>query len=193
MALDDVVNAVKLHVVDATALLVVSHPVYGAMETYIAGMDDEVSLISRLIITGISYLGFASLISRGRDFSRSFFGISDETKERFQVGHDMVYNAVFNLVANPLIYLAAGSRDVQEIAVGSLSGAAIGLTFGGLFGYSLDAYRDLFGLKSTNRLPDLVAKQSSSRKKAIAFAGMAVSTALLALVYVSTPDSLELF
>lgn len=72
----------KYHVIDSTALLAASNPIYSVFETCIAGMSDSVSINARLVATGLSYLGMGTMFARGRDFSRRLFKITDKTKER---------------------------------------------------------------------------------------------------------------
>ena len=61
----------KAHLVDSTALLAESTPVFAAFETGIAGMSDEISLNARLLATGLTYFGgMGYAYAKGRDIYR---------------------------------------------------------------------------------------------------------------------------
>lgn len=180
----------KQHVVDTTAILAESTPIFAAYETALAGMSDEVSINARLIAAGLGYVGFGSLLTRGRDLWRSKFNITDETKEKIQVLHDTLYLGAFNLVGGPLLYYASGSRDPKEIAIGTALAIGVGSVNGAPLGYAVDTFRDLIGLKECNResYPNIVKKQSSRVKKGIAAGLVAASIGATAGIYGLTSD-----
>lgn len=179
----------KFHFVDGTALLLATNPIYSAFETTVAGMSDDVSIRARLIVTGITYLGMGSLFSRGRDLSRRLFKISDETRERIQVLHDIGYAAVLNAVMAPPIYLTSGANG-KEALVGGAIATVFGATMGPWMGYSIDVARDLTGLGNCERnlYPDLVRRQRPGVKKGLATILAAGSLAINAGIYALTPD-----
>ena len=186
------VEWLKYHVVDTTALLASTNPIYSAMEVGIAGMSDQVSIDSRELVAYLSYGGMGLAFARGRDLSRKIFGITDERRERVQTFHDMVYTAGFNLVVAPLIYLGMGASS-KEAIVGGLSAGAFSTVMGPLMGYSIDVARDLTGLQESNRpsYPDLVKKQRLMVKKGLAALLTAGSIAAMAGIYALNPNNQE--
>ncbi len=179
------------HIVDSTALLAESTPVYAAFENGLAGMSDEVSMNARIIAAALTYLGGMGFIfAKGRDISRKLFNITEQTRERIQSLHDASYNGAFNLVAAPLIYMASGARDAKEIVIGTASAIGFGLINGAPMGYSVDLFRDLTGLKECNRpsYPELLKRQNSWTKKGLAALLTAGAIALTAGMYHVTPD-----
>jgi hypothetical protein len=145
-------NSLTCHLVDSTALLVESTPVFAFFETRIAGMSNTVSINARLFAAGLTYLaGTGYIYAKGRDLSRRLFKIKDDTTERLQVLHDAAYLSAFNLVVAPLIYGASGARNIKQIAIGTATAMGFGLINGGLMGYAVDLFRDLTGLKECNR------------------------------------------
>ncbi|MBI2452305.1 hypothetical protein HYV50_04495 [Candidatus Pacearchaeota archaeon] len=183
-------DSLTYHLIDSTALLAESTPVFAAFETGIAGMSNEVSLNARLLAGGLLYAGIGTALAKGRDLWRKVFKISDTTKERVQMLHDTAYLAAFNLVAGPAIYYASGSRDLKEIAIGTACGIAFGSVNGTPLGYAVDTFRDLTGLKECKRpsYPDILKRQNSRTKKGLAALLTAGAIALTAGIYSLTPD-----
>jgi len=179
----------KQHVVDSTAILTIGTPISAAMEVGLAGMSDEVSINARLIAAGLTYGGFGSIFSRGRDLWRKEFKITDTTREKIQLAHDTAYLTSLNLALNPIFYYVSGSRDWKEIAIGTA--AATGLTFliGGSAGYTLDAIRDLTGVKKSQRVPIKIRNLSPKIKKGLAALILAGSLGLTAGIYGLTNDN----
>ena len=179
----------KYHLVDTTALLASANPLFSAMEVGIAGMSDEVSINSKITIAAISYLGMGFAFSRGRDLSRKFFKISDKTKEKVQIFHDIAYTATFNLVMSPIIYSSMGA-DLEQSIIGGVSSAGISIVIGPLSGYSVDVARDLTGLKDCDRIsyPKAIKKQKPSLKKGLAGLLVAGSILTMAGIYSLTPN-----
>lgn len=188
------VDNLKYHVVDSTALLAESTPIFAAFETGLAGMSDDISMNARLFATGLTYLGgMGYAYAKGRDLSRKLFKIKDTTKEKIQGFHDSVYLGAFNLAVAPAIYLASGARDPKEIAIGTASAIALGLVNGAPMGYAVDLFRDLTGLKECERpsYPRLLKRQNSKTKKGLAALLTAGAIALTAGVYSLTPNKQE--
>src|SRR3989338_2385030 len=171
-------EGLKYHLVDSTALLTSSTPVYAAMEVGIVGMSDQVSLGSRLSGAVITYGGIGWAFAKGRDLSRRFFSITDKTRERIQTLHDSLYTAVFNGVMTPPLYLAMGA-DTNQAIFGGLSAAALSIPMGPVLGYSVDVARDMTGLRTCER---------PSVKKGLAALLLAGSIVATAGVYALTPD-----
>ena len=181
-------DSLKYHVVDSTALMAVSTPVFAAFETDCAGMTDENSLNARLLAVGLTYAGMGSLFSKGLDVSRKLFKIKPETKEKMKQLHDAAYATAYNLVICPPFYYVAGVREPEQIALGTAAGMGFALVMGGPMGYAVDAFRDLTGLKKSERLPELVSKQNSKVKRGLAALLVGGAIALTAGIYSSTPN-----
>lgn len=188
--INKIIDNLKYHFIDSTAMLAESTPIFAAFETGLAGMSDEVSINARLFSTGLSYLGMGYAYAKGRDLSRKLFKIKETTKEKIQGLHDSVYLSAFNLVVAPLIYFASGTRDPKEIAIGTASAVTFGLVNGAPMGYAVDLFRDLTGLKNCERpsYPNLLKKQNSKIKKSLAALLTAGAIALTAGVYALTPN-----
>lgn len=182
---------IKYHLVDSTAILAESAPVFAAFETQLAGLSDEISMNARMLVAGLTYFaGMGYLFGKGRDLSRKVFKVKDETKEKIKLIHDGLYTGAFNLIGAPLIYLASGAKDLTEIALGTAVSVGIGSLNGPLAGYSIDAFRDLTGLEECNRTsyPNFIKKQSSKIKKGLAALLVAGSLSLIAGNYALTTD-----
>jgi len=182
------------HLVDSTALLAESTPIFAAFETGLAGMSDEISMNARLFATGLTYLGGMGIAySKGRDFYRKNFKITDKTRERVQSLNDAAYTGLFNLAVAPAIYLASGARDPKEIAIGTASAIALGLVNGAPMGYAVDVFRDLTGLKDCERpsYPNLLKRQSSKTKKGLVALLVAGAIAATAGIYALNPNKSE--
>jgi hypothetical protein len=131
-------------------------------------MSDQISIDTRLTIAGISYGGMGFAFARGRDLSRKIFHITDQSRERTQTIHDIAYTAAFNLAIAPPLYIAMGA-DVKQAIIGGLSAAAMSTIMGPLSGYSIDAARDLTGLRDCERpsYPKLIRRQKNPSKKVL--------------------------
>jgi len=189
MAFEKIKDWAKYHMVDTTSLLTATNPAYSASEVFIAGMPDQVSIDSRLTIVGISYTFMGPLFARGRDFSRRLFGITDQTKERTQLIHDVAYAAAFNLVVSPIIYLSMGA-DIKQATIGAGTAAVLSIGTGPLMGYAVDVGRDLTGLRDCERAsyPDVIKRQRPVVKKSLAGVLVAASIATMAGIYALTPN-----
>ncbi len=186
-------EGLKYHLVDTTALLTASNPIYSGTETLITRMSDGISINARLIASGIAYLGVGFVFARGRDLSKKLFKINDRTKELVQYSHDIAFTATMNLVFAPLIYLASGETDIKKITIGTGAVMAFSAITGGPMGYAVDVFRDLTGLKKCERksYPSLIKKQRSSVKKGLAALLVGTSIATMAGIYALTPNRNE--
>ncbi|MBI2102326.1 L-alanine exporter AlaE [Candidatus Woesearchaeota archaeon] len=201
MSLESVIKTVKEYFVheyfsrryisDCTAVAVVSTPAYALMEKAVAGMSDKVSLDSRLWAAGLGYVGLNSLISLGRDYSRRMFGITHDDQKFFRKNHDPIYFGAAVVASNPLFYLAMGARDLKEIVVGTLAGAAVALAVGKPTGYVIDWFRDFFGIKKAERLPRFMKNAGPQKKKLLAAGLIAASAALTGAIYTVFTDNQE--
>ena len=185
-----IVNYLKNHVIDSTAVVIESTPIFSAFEVGMAGMSDDVSINARLIGAAITYGGICSVLTKGRDAWRKLFKVSDTTKERIQMFHDTAYLAAFNLVAAPTIYYASGSRALKEIAIGTACSIAFGSINGTPLGYAIDTFRDLTGIKECERssYPKLLKRQDTRTKKSLAALLTAGTIVLTAGIYSLTPN-----
>ena len=180
----------KAYLIDSTAVCTVANPIYALIETNVAGMSDETSIKARILGTLLTYVGMGSAISKGSDFSRKLFKITDKTKEKIQFIHDATYLAAFNAAIGPIFYYASGSRDPKEIALGTLGGLCFGLVSGYPFRYSIDTHRDLSGLGVCERksYPSLIKNRSSKFKKSLVGFLAAASIATTIGIYALTPE-----
>jgi|SRR3989338_170065 len=185
---EKVKDSLKYHVVDSTALLAESTPAFAAYETFIVGMSSEISMNTRLIVAGSTYAGLGYLYGKGRDISRKMFNVTDKTSERFQQLHDVLYTGAFNLAVSPAFYLTAGETDAKKIAIGTACAIGLGAINGGPMGYAVDTFRDLTGLRKSERLSKLVGRQNSKVKKGLAALLVGGAIALTAVVYSTKPD-----
>jgi len=178
----------KKHVVDTTAIVAESNPIFGAVELGLIGMTPAASLNSRVLATTVGYLGLARLYSSGRDFSRRIFNITDQTRERVQAYHDLAYAVTFNFAFSPIMYAAAQrfageDLDWKKIALGTGMSLLLGAANGIPLGYSIDVFRDLTGIEECKR-PSYFLKKQSPRVKRLALAGIiALSLGVTGLMY----------
>jgi len=180
-------KALKTHLVDSTALMVPSTPLFGAFETFVAGMSVENSIHARALAYGLTYAGMGRLFTKGLDISRNLFKIKPETKERVKQFHDTAYAVTYNLAISPFFYYAAGVRDFKQIAIGTGMAMGVALFIGGPMGYFVDGYRDLMGIKDSKRIPRAVSGQSPRIKKTIAALVLSSSIGLTAGLYQFVP------
>lgn len=177
------------HLVDSSAIVTVSNPLFTAIEITAGGMSNDLSQKARTLGILTLYGGVSFLIDKGRRVSRRIFKITQESRERAQWLHDTLYLATFNALTAPGFYYFAGARTFREYAVGTLGAIGFGLFGGGLMMYAKDAFRDLLGLETCRRraYPDLVRRQNPKIKKGLAVAVAAGSLALMNLMYSLNP------
>lgn len=157
----------KKYLIDSTAILTVTTPLFATFETFIAGMSIENSINSKFVAVGLTYAGMGRLFTSSLDLSRKVFNIGPETSEKIKHFHDASYSAAYNLLICPAFYYVSGVRDLKQIAIGTGIGVGMGLVAGGPMGYAIDAFRDLTGLESSKRIPLIVTQQSSKIKKSL--------------------------
>lgn len=178
----------KKHFSDCTANLAVSTPIAAGLETFFAGMSDDVSINARLISAIFSYVGVGSLVSRGRDFYKNIFHITDNTNEKTQTMHDAIYFVLANLLLAPPLYVFSGTKDVGEIVLGTLSCMAIGGTTGPVTGYAISSFRDFAGIERCGRLPKKIQNLKDKTKKGV-LSLLILSSVLASFgIYSFTPD-----
>lgn len=188
MDLEKIVDKGKQHLIDSTALFVVSTPVAGFLENVLSGMSDEQSLKSRIIVGGLYLSGLGGALGYFRDKYRKLMKITEKTKEKYQQMHDMLYVGVATLIVNPMIYVSAGVEDFKQVATASGFAALLAGTVGGVMGYSIDLYRDLANYKKSERIPRRISKLGKHAKKILGAGIFATSMAITGLIYHLTPD-----
>ncbi|HYD02693.1 MAG TPA: hypothetical protein VEC16_00180, partial [Alphaproteobacteria bacterium] len=146
------VDKLKTHISDSTALNVESAPVMAAFEVGLLGFSNFASLNSRLFSLGLTYAGTGSLFTQGRDYSRKKFGINDETSEKARGIHDVAYTGAFNFGFNMFVYsishfVAGENIEGIELIKDSGISAILGATNGWPMNYCVDMFRDLAGIK----------------------------------------------
>ncbi len=183
-------NNLKYHLVDSTAMIAESTPIFAVFETGLAGMSDDVSINARLLSIGLAYSGMSYAYTKGRDLSRKLFKIKETAKEKIQILHDTFYLGAFSLAVAPAVYFASGIRNPKEIIIGTAGAIAIGLINGAPMGYTVDLFRDLTGLKNCERpsYPTSLKRLNSKTKKSLVVLLTAGAIALTAGVYYLTSD-----
>src|SRR3989344_2224351 len=82
------------HFVSSTALLVESTPIFAFIETFIAGVSDTNSLITRSITGGFIYFGGGGWIyNKGRELYQNIFA----NYSKYPWLHDGIYTGLFNV------------------------------------------------------------------------------------------------
>jgi len=187
MLKDKINYEIKRHFSDSTAINTVFFPLYSFLETFVVGMSNAISFNSRLMNAGLVYAGLGSF-TKIRDFSKEkLFNIKKNTKEIFKYAHDGLFAATMILGIKPIIYLASGETDWRKIALGTLGSVGLGSILAGPICHLVDIYRDLTGVKESERTPYILQSQSPRIKKTIAAAALATSLALGGLIYYINP------
>lgn len=183
-------DGLKYHLVDSTAMIASSYPIYVLFETTVNGMSDDVSRNTKIYGALLAYGGLGTVISKGRDFFRKAFNITQRTPEKIQRRYDSAYFAAINLPICSGLYISAGETDISKIAIGTLFGMGLGAFGGSVFGYAIDVYRDLTGLNECERklYPNFLKKLNLAAKRGVAVALTAASMGSLGLIYYLTPD-----
>ncbi len=176
-------TALRQHLTDATAIIAESTPLFAGFETFVAGMANPVSLNARLLAVGLAFGGLGYVYGKGRDLTRKTFKITDKSKESVQQFCDAGYALAFNVLLSPPVYLISGSRNFKEIALGTACAGVMGLINGGPIGYVIDTFRDMSGLKKSERIPNWIKDKSPAVKKGLAALTLALSLGLTAGVY----------
>lgn len=198
----------KSHVVDTTALLVASHPIYTAFEVnagkifgripfigeYTKDLTDDVSIGVRKMISLWSYCGLTIAFMAASNFSRKKCRITDESSELAQTTHDTIFPVVFNAACGPALYYfgsPAADRSLENVVSGTLVAMVMGAVTGGIMRYSVGAARDLTEIEPYKRktYPDFIRNQSPAAKRRIATLAMGASLGLMGLIYSLTDDT----
>lgn len=181
----------KHNLVDAIGTYTAGTPLIVLIENGFAGVSDETSFKSRLMVGGLLFLGLGGGIGWLRDKSKKLCKITDKSKEMYQQAHDMTYIAGISLVINPTVYYVSGCRDFKEIVYGTLSTMGVALVTGGAIGYSMDMYRVLLRDQQSERIPQVIQQRGKIAKYALAAGIFAASMGFTGSVYHFSPDSVE--
>lgn len=176
-------DSIKKHLIDSTAISTVTNTVMAPLETLVCGMSNDVSISARILGTTLTFVGMGSLYSKGRELSKELFNITEKTSEKIKALHDIAYTSGYLLATTPLFYYASGSRDITEIATGTIASAAVGLLAGAPTGYIIDTYRDFTEIEKSERLPNCLKNRSSKVKKSLATLITAGAVATTATFY----------
>ncbi len=179
----------KKNLVDSLGFLIVSTPAGAFLENVLTGMDDDLSILSRLMVGGLYISGLGGLIGKGRRLSHQLWGIADKTKERYHGIHDALYMMGVTAIVNPAIYVIAGSKTKSEIIAASVLAVLTAGGAGWAMGYSADVFNDLLGLKSCKRAsyPASIKNREPQFKRRLAVGLTALSLGVSGLMYGLTP------
>ncbi len=187
MNLEGIISRVEKQMVDATALVVASQPVYAFFELYVGHVPPDTSFGSRLWAIGTTYAGVGLLVSMCREWWKSRARIAPGSSEKRKLIHDMGYKAVFNVLTQPITYVGVGlfteGMSVEKIVSGTVATTVVAFLSGGYECYVLDAFRELWGVNAPERLPMCVQNMTSAQKKGIALVFSAVSYVSLGFLY----------
>lgn len=185
--IEKIKNEIHRNTSDATALVTVYTPLNVVIETFAAGMTDEVSLKTRLGMVGLCYAGLASVMKL-RDASKNYFGITKKSSELIKYVHDMAWGLVIVLGVRSLVYLASGEDDWKKIGISIGISVPVGGLLSGPGMHLVDIYRDFTGWKESERVPKLLQNRSRGVRGGIMGGLAAASIGLTGLVYGWTPD-----
>ena len=187
MNLENILSRVEKHVIDATAFVVASQPVYAFFELYVGHVPPQTSLGSRLWSIGTTYAGVGAFVSFGREWWKSRAHINTGASEKKRIIHDMGYKAAFNFLTQPITYVAVGyftgDITVEGVIGGTLATTVVAFFSGGYECYALDAFRELWGIHPLKRLPVCVQRMKSTHKKGLVTLFSVASCLALYLLY----------
>ncbi len=179
MKIEKIVDLGKHYLVDNTALLLGSTPIYTAMETLASGMSVATSFESRLKVAALAYMGLGTFYVKGRDLSKKILGFTEKTKGWKHVVHDSIYNLAWNIPFSIVIYQTSGA-DLEQTVKGVAGASILSFVSGPINGHSIDAFRDFTGtIPSPRKMPKIIKNSKKSVKKLLAagmVAGSLIST-----------------
>lgn len=179
---------VRSHVVDTTAVLVASNPIFTLSENVLSGMSDKLSIDNRINGSLLFYLGAGFLFSKGREVYNRLLNIKEDSK--YKGLYDVVWGTIFGAGFNAAV-TATNSQSLEDIAAGAFAGAITGSVTGFPAGYSIDTFRDFTGISPSERLPEKVKGFSRKAKKGLAVGLIAASLAFMSGVYKATPKDFK--
>lgn len=167
------------HIVASVAISAENTAAFAFYEVGIAGMSSEVSFHARLLSATTVLLGIGAVYSGIRDFLQTRFHL-DTASDLKQTAFDITYNAFFCGFYSIPLYLASGTRDPKEIALGTLGGFVIGSINGAPQGYAIVVAKDLMGVKECSRpsYPSGLQRAIPVQKKMLA-AGLLLGSLLV--------------
>lgn len=185
--LESLLESVKKHLVDSTAIYASSTPIYTLFENVVLGMSDNVSMSARATTGVLTYLGMGFAISKGRDISKGLFGIDNSSSGRAQTFHDAAYLTGFTTVVSPFVYAVSGA-SLEENVAGTLTAMALAIPVGPIIGYAVEVFRDLTEIEESRRVPETIKRAPPTIKRCIAGALVAAFLGSAGLIYYVTPD-----
>lgn len=184
----NIYEKVRNHIVDTTAILVASNPIFTISENVISGMSDKLSLANRINGSALFYLGAGYVFAKGRDFYYDLLKIDKDSK--LKGFHDAVWGTIYGALFNGAV-TATNVQSLDEIVVGAVSGALTGGIAGAPSGYAIDAFRDLTDVNPSERLPKKIRNLPSKIKKGIVAGVIAASIGLTGGIYKATPENYQ--
>ncbi|MEM4331354.1 MAG: L-alanine exporter AlaE, partial [Candidatus Anstonellales archaeon] len=147
---------IKKYFIDNIAIVSEANPVFAFFEVFISNLSVKTSLNSRILGTFITFIGFGTIFSKGRDMWRKIFRVNQKTNEKIQAFHDFIYAGILNLVTMPPTYalsqyMANEELDMKKILTASVIAAIVSGLNGPFVGYAIDIYRDLSNIKECER------------------------------------------
>lgn len=178
---------VKAHLADSAAVTTILTPMASFIDTYFAGMTDLSAIKSRLLVTGLTFGGLGSLISRSGDIYRRSFGIESESKkDNFR--WDAVRLSVVSAIASVPLYLMFGVNSLYA----GLAGMGITAVSHPIALGTTNLFRNVAGLKTSYPLSFLKDIKPKTRKGLV---GLMVATSIASTTAVynfnSDTDSLQ--
>ncbi len=153
---------------EATPLVALCTPIYGAIETFVNNWPYEQSLGTRIKGATVTYLG-----------GMLFGTLNKESKK----SNEALTAGLSGLVLTPPFYYLCGARDWKDMVVPTLAATAIGLIGGKPMRWCMDSFRELTGRGNSERLPHVIRSQSPKVKRSLAGALVTGSLASLATMY----------
>jgi hypothetical protein len=180
-------HSLRKHLIDSAAISTESNPVFGLFEVFVSSLSIKTSLNARIIGTLTTFMGLGYVISKGRDISAKIFNI-ERKSEKIKVLHDFCYAFAFNFLVTPFTYMLSQYMANEPLNIKKALLAGIGASFLGAIngiplGYSIDIFRDLFGIKTCEREIYKNIHIKKGQKKKIGYALILSSTASLAAIY----------
>jgi hypothetical protein len=183
------IDGLKKHLIDTTGVVAAANPFMSILEVSpLNNMTVWESVNARITGTALFYAGLGSVFSKGRDLSKRIFKIKGKSEETLNWLHDAVYGIGFGFAVSHLIYPVASYMAGEQLnypkifnasAIAGISSIPIGMAAG----YYIDAIRGLTGIEESERLPELVKRQSPFRKKTLATLLALSQAAPMALTY----------
>ena len=171
------------HLADSTAILMAVTPIYIFIELVILQVRWDVSLRARLVIIGLTYLGTGILVAKGRDFSKSLFGLNRQgVAERKILIHDLFYLVIFNAIFGPIVYFISGA-SWTELYQATLFAMGVSIFTGPVNGFFIDAVGELTELRDSDRLPARILLMRRQSKLLLFFGLLALWIAGFILIY----------